>query len=83
MPIRPTTVVAVEDKLPPKVAAVLINRAHVDRDLVLFLSREARAVYDEIDGHRTIREIDGGTADPFRRLWWRDHVMIDASAARG
>ncbi len=81
IPICPTTVAIVEEGLPPDVAAVLINQAHTDRDLVLFLDEEARRIYEQIDGMRTLGEIEGATAEFFERLWWHDHVMIDASGA--
>ena len=83
VPLRPATVVTVEERLPPKVAAVLINQAHVDRDLVFFLSPEARRVYEQIDGATPIGAIDGATPDLFQRLWWHDLVMIDTSAPDG
>jgi SAM-dependent methyltransferase len=83
VPIRPTTVVSVEERLPPKVAAVLINQAHVDRDLVFFLNDQAKRVFEAIDGETSLGEIDGATADLFQRLWWHDLVMIDASVTSG
>ncbi len=80
VPIRPTTVTLVEERLPPGVAAVLINQAHTDRDLVLFLDADERRVYQQVDGNRALGDIDGATAGFFERLWWHDLVMIDASA---
>ncbi len=44
VPIRPTTVTVVEERLPAGVAGVLINQAHTDRDLVLFLDEDARRI---------------------------------------
>jgi SAM-dependent methyltransferase len=83
VPILPTTVVSVEERLPPKVAAVLINQAHVYRDLVFFLNEQAKRVFEAIDGETSLGEIDGATADLFQRLWWHDLVMIDASVTPG
>ncbi|MCH7788572.1 MAG: class I SAM-dependent methyltransferase [Acidobacteria bacterium] len=79
VPIRPTSVVIVEENIPPGTDAVLINKAHTDRDLVFFLSTNERRIYETIDGERPIGEIDGATADLFRRLWDHDLVMIDVS----
>lgn len=79
VPIRPTTVAMVEERLPPGAAAVLINQAHADRDLVFFLDEDARHAYEQIDGKRTIGDIDGASPGFFERLWWHDLVMIDAT----
>ena len=80
VPIRPATVVVVEDRLPAGVAAALINRAHTDRDLVFFADAAARQAYEAVDGITPLGAIDGATRDLFRRLWLHDLVMIDASA---
>ena len=79
VPVRPATVVAIEERLPPNVAAALINQAHVDRDLVCFLGPDAKGIYERVDGERSIAEIAGATAELFRRLWWHDLVMLDTS----
>ena len=81
VPIRPTTVVVVEDRLPDGVAAALINRAHTDRDLVFFADADARRAFEAIDGSTPLGAIDGATPELFRRLWLHDLVMIDASNA--
>jgi SAM-dependent methyltransferase len=83
VPIRPTTVIMVEERLPPGVAAVLINQAHTDRDLVFFLDAEARRVVEQIDGERPLGELRGATASLMERLWWHDLIMVDAVAATG
>jgi SAM-dependent methyltransferase len=80
VPIRPTTVVIVEERLPAGVAGVLINQAHTDRDLVMFLDEDARRIYEQIDGRRALGTIDGASPGLFERLWWHDLVMIDTSA---
>ena len=82
VPIRPATVVVVEDKLPPGVAAVLINQPHTERDLVFFADAHGKEVYEQIDGRRPLGEIDGASAEFFERLWWHDLVMIDGSGRR-
>ncbi|MDH5518902.1 MAG: methyltransferase [Acidimicrobiia bacterium] len=81
VPIRPTTVTMVEDRLPPGVAAVLINRAHTDRDLVFFLDAEARRIVEQLDDERPLGDLDGSSAQLFQRLWWHDLIMVDAAAA--
>jgi len=79
VPIRPDTVVAVEERLPPNVAAVLINRAHLDRDLIVFASASEKQVFEQIDGRTALGDIAGATVEFARRLWQHDLVMIDAS----
>ncbi len=83
VPIRPTTVVAVEERLPPNVATVLINRAHVDPDLVFFASADERRMYESIDGKRSIGVIEGATVEFFRTLWWHDLIVVDTSGRVG
>ena len=79
VPLRPATVVSVEERLPPKVAAVLINQAHVDRDLVFFVNREAKRIFEAVGDGRPLGEIPGATADLFQQFWWHDLTMIDSS----
>ncbi len=79
VPVRPTTVATIRDRLPPKVAAVLVNQAHVDRDLVFFLDDQAARIVEAVDGETPLGAIDGASAGLFRRLWWHDLVLIDAS----
>ena len=50
VPIRTTTSVAVEERLPPGAAAALLNRAHSDSDLVLFVDRFQLEMFRTIDG---------------------------------
>lgn len=83
VPIRPTTVAIVEDRLPDGVAAALINQAHVDRDLVFFADRAERRAYELMDGAREAGDIGGVSLELLRRLWWHDLVMIDSSRASG
>ncbi|MFT6291662.1 MAG: SAM-dependent methyltransferase [Ilumatobacter sp.] len=85
VPHRVATAAVIEDKLPPGVAAALLNRAHTYPDLVLFASADERAMFEAIDGHRTIGQIVGqvgGNAGFFELLWWQDLIMIDASSTR-
>ncbi len=80
VPLVPTTVVSVEDRLPPGASVALINTAQVDRDLVCFLDARQRRVFDSIDGRRSLVDIDGATPELFERLWLHDLVIIDSSA---
>jgi SAM-dependent methyltransferase len=79
-PHRVATAAVIEDKLPPGVAAALLNRAHTYPDLVLFASADERAMFESIDGHHTIGQI-GGDASFFERLWWHDLIVVDASSS--
>jgi SAM-dependent methyltransferase len=78
----PSTVVVVEDRLPAGMAAAVINRAHVDTDLVCFLTADELAVFTAIDAKTPLGEISGATLDLLERLWMHDLVVIDASGPR-
>lgn len=80
VPHRVATAAVIDDKLPAGVAAALLNRAHTFPDLVLFATSAERAMFESIDGHRTIGEL-GGDASFFERLWWQDLIVIDASSS--
>lgn len=82
VPMVPTTVVDVEDRLPRGTALALVNRAHVDRDLVCFLDAQERRAFEAVDGRTPLREIPEATSALFERLWLHDLVMIDASDSR-
>ena len=92
VPIRIEGTVCVQERLPPGSAAVLINRAHVFRDLFLPVNKTQKRLFDAIDGTRSIREIVQAAAlSPprpedvdlactfFQQLWWQDQVVFDAS----
>jgi SAM-dependent methyltransferase len=79
VPHRVATATVIDDKLPAGFAAALLNRAHTYPDLVLFATAEERAMFESIDGHRTIGQIGGDTSF-FERLWWHDLIVIDASS---
>jgi hypothetical protein len=85
IPIRGPETVTVRERLPPGVAAILINRAHSHTDILLpVYPRETRWL-EAIDGKRSIREMLAGEADRdaarslFERLWWHDQVVFDAT----
>jgi SAM-dependent methyltransferase len=80
VPVPVPTAIAVEERLPPGAAAVLINRAHTDTDLVLFADRAQYEIFRAIDGRRTIAELGAGAAGFVERLWRHDLVVLDGSA---
>jgi SAM-dependent methyltransferase len=78
VPVRSPDTTCVQERLPPGAAAVLINRAHTDRDLFLPISATEKLWFDAIDGAQSIQQI-GGTREFFERLWWHDQVVFDTS----
>lgn len=88
VPIRLPKTVVVEEQLPPGAAAVLINAAHTFTDLYLPVDAPQKALFDAIDGRRSIGEIapsDGMRSIArvlFERLWEYDQVVFDLSAGR-
>jgi SAM-dependent methyltransferase len=79
VPVPVPTATAVEERLPPGVAAALINQAHTDTDLVLFADRSQYEIFRSIDGERTIAELGAGAAGFVERLWRQDLVVVDAA----
>ena len=84
VPVRVPDTIAVLERLPQGAAAVLINRAHTDRDIFLPIDAREKRLLDAIDGERTIGEIAGDEPRDacrvlFERLWWHDQVVFDAS----
>jgi SAM-dependent methyltransferase len=88
IPIRGPDTVTVRERLPPGVAAVLINRAHSHTDIFLPIYPRETRLLEAIDGKRTIGEMLASAAEHdaarslFERLWWHDQVVFDA-APRG
>lgn len=78
-PIAVPTAVAVEERLPPGVAAALINRAHTDTDLVMFVDRREFRMFERIDGARPIAELGADAVRFVERLYRHDLVVIDAT----
>jgi len=81
VPVKPHTVISVDERLPPDSAAALLNRAHVFPDLVMFVNDEDKAAFDAIDGERTMDDISAAP-EFFRRLYDHDLIVIDASGGR-
>jgi SAM-dependent methyltransferase len=88
VPIRLPDVVCVRDRLPPGVEAVLINKAHAYRDIVLPIDARERHMLEAIDGRRTLGDLarSEGRHEPvrsfFERLYRYDQVVFDASGTR-
>ncbi len=93
VPIRFPETVSIQNPLPPGAAAVLINQAHVDPDLILPVDAGELRLVETIDGKRTIEEIihhvslagDEGlirkqVKDLFERLFLYDQVVFNASS---
>jgi len=92
VPVRLPDTIVVEDRLPAGAAAVLINRGHTCTDLYLPIDANQKALFDRIDGTRTIAAIACNDAhrpmarDLFQQLWDHDQVVFAAHAnasARG
>lgn len=83
VPIAVPTAVVVTDRLPHGVAAALLNRAHVDTDLVLFVDRHGLDTFQAIDGRRTVGDLGQGSAELVERLWRHDLVAIDTTRTGG
>jgi SAM-dependent methyltransferase len=87
VPIRLPDTVCVQDRLPPGAAAVLINRTHPYRDLVMPINAAEKHLFDAVDGTRTVANIADGVPPEmarqfFARLEWWDQVVFDRSNAQ-
>jgi hypothetical protein len=88
IPVRVPDTVVVEERLPPRSAAVLINRNHSFTDIYLPIDAEEKALFDEIDDRRSIGEIVAEerlrpvARTLFERLWQYDQVVFDLSAGK-
>jgi SAM-dependent methyltransferase len=85
VPMRMPDTICVQERLPPGAAAVLINRTHPFRDLVLPVNAAEKKLFDAI-GNRSIGEMaacPGGSAEVagrfFEKLWLWDQVVFDTS----
>jgi len=87
VPIRMPDTICVQERLPPGATAVLINRTHTYRDLVMPIDATEKRLFDRVDGVRTLGEIVQDTPprmaqDFFERLGWWDQVVFDKSRSR-
>jgi 2-polyprenyl-3-methyl-5-hydroxy-6-metoxy-1,4-benzoquinol methylase len=90
IPLRLPWTLCIRERVPAGSVAVLLNRAHVHRDLILPISAAEDRLLAQINGHRTLGEIIAGctTSDDarrglefFRQLWSYDQIVFDASSA--
>jgi SAM-dependent methyltransferase len=85
VPLRLPDTIAVQERLPPGAAAVLINQSHTFTDLYLPIDSSQMRMFDAIDGKRCIHEITPQIAlreaarTLFERLWRFDQVVFDTS----
>ena len=79
VPVAVPTALAVEERLPAGAAAALIERAHTDTDLVLFVDRRQLDMFRAIDGRRTVGRLGPGAAAFVERLWRHDLVVVDTT----
>ena len=88
VPIRLPDTLVVLERLPPGAAAVLINPRHSYTDLYLPITAPQKALFEAIDGRRTIGEIvpqteqHAGARRLFQGLWDYDQTVFDTSARR-
>lgn len=87
VPIRLPETIVVEERLPPSAAAVLINTGHTYTDIYLPIDAPQKALFDAIDGQRSIGDLArGDTARStarilFERLWDYDQIVFDTSGS--
>jgi SAM-dependent methyltransferase len=85
IPIRGPDTATVRERLPPGIAAILINRAHSHTDIFVHVHPHELRWLEAIDGKRRIREMLASEADRdaarylFEQLWWHDQVVFDAA----
>jgi len=85
VPVRVPDTVMLEERIPDTAAAVLINPGHTFTDLYLPIDAPQKALFDAIDGRRSIGEIAPDAASRaiaavlFERLWHYDQVVFDSS----
>lgn len=92
VPIRMPDTLCIQERLPEKAAAVLINQSHTYRDLILPINAPEKRLFDAVDGKRSIRELAENSSSSlqpssqlemargfFEQLWWHDQVVFDTS----
>jgi hypothetical protein len=93
VPVRMADTICVQDRVPAGSTVVLINQTHTYKDLFLPIGSTEKQLFDGIDGIRTIADIVERTLSSshrttslnlartfFKRLWWHDQVVFDASS---
>jgi hypothetical protein len=89
VPIRLPSTLCVRERLPAGAAAVLLNRGHLQHDLIVPINAEEKRMFDAIDGQRNIAGIVAVAGRErvrarahgfFEKLWSYDQIVFDASA---
>src|SRR5208282_5823579 len=88
VPIRMSDTICVQERLPPRAAAVLINQNHTYPDLIMTIDSTEKRLLEAIDGDNNIGDIVERTLPPsptksqlemartfFQRAWWYDQVV--------
>lgn len=88
VPIRLPWAICIHENLPAGTAALLLNQAHKQPDLILKLTCEQYRLLKKIDGKQTLGEIirnspmEESCAREFvRQLWQYDQIVFDATRA--
>jgi len=93
VPIRMPDTICIQERQPPAAAAVLINKTHTYKDLLMSINSTEKRWLDAVDGNSCIGDIVEGELPPssrriplidkartfFERLWWYDQVVFDAT----
>jgi SAM-dependent methyltransferase len=92
VPIRMSDTICVQERLPAGAEAVLINRTHSYKDVLMVVNPAEKRLFEAVDGNSTIGDILERTVTTsprlshqettrtfFERLWWHDQVVFDAS----
>jgi SAM-dependent methyltransferase len=91
VPIRLPSTLCVRERLPAGAAAVLLNRGHLQHDLIVPIDAEEKRMFDAIDGQRSIAAVVAAAGRErvrarasrfFEKLWWYDQVVFDASGTQ-
>jgi SAM-dependent methyltransferase len=91
IPIRLPSTLCVRERLPAGAAAVLLNRGHLQHDLIVPIDADEKKMFDAMDGHRNIagivamagrERVRARAQNFFEKLWWYDQVVFDASGVR-
>jgi SAM-dependent methyltransferase len=80
-PIPVPTAIVIAERLPPGATAALLNRAHSETDLVMFVTGAELAMFRRIDGGRAVGDLGPDARMFVERLFRHDLVVIDSSGA--
>jgi SAM-dependent methyltransferase len=86
VPVRLPWTRLIQERLPAGAAGVLLNQSHPHHDLILAVDAADKALFDGIDGRRSIADIVERVSGDrrrarafFEKLWWYDQVVFDTS----